>query len=904
MLQRIFLGYDSPFLPLLTRHLLKDRASLASTLVITPTTQSGRILRESLAAEAKALLAPTVSTPGALLQLDEPSVAPTWLEKIAWIETLESITRSEWENFTGLFPEPPDTTDASSDWAVSLAGEIASLRTTLQDHLHNLFSASKFLANTPESARWENLATLENLAERKLTSWGYKSRSSALRANFSLPEKFQNIVLAGITEMPPCLIDALAKHPGDVTCIIPAPESEAALFSPQGIPLVEWSTRELSLDAAVHIAADPGRQALVALDALSQTGGDSSGIALGCADDRTGTILARTLSENGWSAFHPAATQPLPALVRWLRAWREWLSKPSSQNLAALFTHPESTTIIGGLRAQKLRDFNSLRDKHPTASPADLLRVAKSGQPELALSLASIIELRQSFLSTSFPEAVSAHLAALSLSGRSSEATLAQIEAFLEAATPIFPEIRRSHAFWLQTLLSELPTPSAQPPSDRVLDIQGWLELLYEPGDHLVICGMNETFVPARSGGEPWLSENIRKALGLVSDENRHARDAFLLHAMLQMRTATGSATLICGKTGDGGETYLPSRLLFQIPRTDLIPAVKNLFREIEPPEANLIWTRDFTWQIPQVENRDRISVTSLHDYLACPFRFYLKHIVHMSQPEPDRREMNARDFGSITHFVLECWGNDTEARLLSDAEKLAAYFDAKLAEVILERFGKKPPLAIRIQTGSIRQRLAWFAIQQAEIRAEGWEVTGIERKIAIPSNGFILSGMIDRIDRHRETGQLRVIDYKTGDVKDIEKEHRQRITARTVIPAHFRDNQPAFQTGEDSKGKPFEAFWKNLQLPLYALAERIASDGILPIPAYIHLGKTTDNVKITTWDDFTEGDLESAKACADWITTSISGRKFWPPAEKVTYDDFAILSQSAPLAEAFAKTW
>lgn len=900
MPRRIFLGYDRPFLPLLTAHLLADRESLAGTLVMVPTSQSGRILRESLAAGATALLAPTVTTPGALLHLEDARTAPTWLERIAWIEVLESLSESDWQSLTGLFPEPPDTADSSSGWAVSLASEITSLRATLQDHLHNLFSASKFLTSTPEAARWENLATLENLAERRLSSWGYISRSAALRADFSLPGNFQKIILAGITEMPPCLAGAFEKFTGDVTCIIAAPESESAFFSPLGIPTKEWATRELALNAEVQIAADPAQQAQTALDAISRCGASSSAIALGSADDRTGTVLARTLSENGWSAFHPAASQPVPALVRWLQTWKEWLSKASSANLASLLTFPESSAVIGGLRARKLRDLNSLRDDHPTAVPSDLARLAKSGSPELAQAIAAFIELRESFLAKAFPEAISTHLAALRLSGDSSEATLAQIDVFLEAAAPVLPEIRRSHTFWLQTLLSELPIPSAQPSADRVIDVQGWLELLYEPGEHLVICGMNETFVPARSGGEPWLSENIRKALGLVTDENRHARDAYLLHAMLQMRTRTGSARLICGKTGDGGETYLPSRLLFQIPRAGLVPAVKNLFREIEPPEANLIWIRDFTWQTPSVENRGRISVTALRDYLACPFRFYLKHIVSMGAPEPDRREMNARDFGSVTHFVLELWGKDTEARKLTDAEKLSSYFDAKLDEVILEKFGRKPPLAIRIQAGSIRQRLAWFATQQARIRTDGWEITEIERKIAIPSNGFALSGMIDRIDRHRETGQIRVIDYKTGDVKDIEKEHRQKITGRTTIPAHFRENEPAFQTGVDSKGKAFEAFWKNLQLPLYALAERDDSDGILPIPAYLHLGKTADNVRLTTWDDFSEEDLESAKACADWITASVGERKFWPPAEKVTYDDFAILSQNAPLEEAF----
>ncbi|MEP3211777.1 MAG: hypothetical protein ABJQ29_01155, partial [Luteolibacter sp.] len=92
MPRRIFLGYTSPFLPALVSHLLADSDSLPDTLIIVPTSQSGRILRESLAADAGAILSPTVATPGSLLHLDDPAIAPPWLEKIAWIETLEEIT--------------------------------------------------------------------------------------------------------------------------------------------------------------------------------------------------------------------------------------------------------------------------------------------------------------------------------------------------------------------------------------------------------------------------------------------------------------------------------------------------------------------------------------------------------------------------------------------------------------------------------------------------------------------------------------------------------------------------------------------------------------------------------------------------------------------------------------------
>lgn len=896
---KIFLGYDSPFLPLLVGRLLTDRESLAESLVIVPTGQSGRILRESLAAAATAILAPAVSTPGALLHIDDASVAPPWIEKIAWTEALTSIPAEAWANYSDLFPVPPETGDGNSDWAVSLAAEITALRATLQEHRHNLFSASKFLASTPEAGRWENLARLETLAERQLSSWGYISRTTAMRERFSLPVGIRNIILAGITEMPKCLEEALMEFDGKVVSYIAAPESERELFSPLGLPLETWASRELPPHAVTQIAADPAGQAALALAAVSETGVPSTEIALGCPDERSGAVIARAFSENGWSAFHPAAAPPMPPLVRWLTAWKDWLAKPSSRQLAALLSLPESAHLISGNRAQKLTALNKLRDNRAAIEPDAILNLTDPADAALRASISALLGLRRSFLSENFPEAISSHIR--TLDPKSESPLASRIGDFLTEAAPLFPQTDRSHGFWLQTLLSWLPAPTAEPSADRVIDVQGWLELLFEPGAHLVICGMNETFVPSRPGGEPWLSENIRRALKLTADTDRHARDAYLLHAMLMMRRETGSAHLICGKNGPGGETLLPSRLLLRVPRVELVPTVENLFREIEPPEADLIWTRDWKWQPPAVDLPERISVTALRDYLACPFRFYLKHLVRMGVPEPDRREMNARDFGSITHLVVEIWGNNPEKRRLTDPEKIAASLSATLDEVMLREFGKNPPLAIRIQTHAIRQRLEWFAAVQAESAAEGWEIIEIENKFAIPSGAFTISGKIDRIDCHRETGQIRVIDYKTGKAEKVEASHRQKITAKTKKPPHFTEGCPAFLDTTDTKGKPVSFFWKNLQLPLYALARSVGS-GEPPVPAYIHLGQTEENVKFSIWDDFSEEDLESAKACMDWITANLTARAFWPPAEKVEYDDFALLAQNSPLAEAFEK--
>ncbi len=901
MLQRIFLGYESPFLHSLTSYLLNNTPDLAETLIIVPTTQSGRILRENLAAEAGAILAPTVTTPGALMHLDDPSIAPRWLEKIAWIDVMESLSAEDWTAYTGLFPNPPNPEDVSADWAHSLAAEIVSLRTTLEESLHNLYTSAKFLTNTPEQERWENLAQLEDLMEKKLHTWGYQSRSKALRSSFRLPGAFQKIILAGVTEIPSCLADALIAFGGNLSVLIAAPESEQDHFSELGIPLTVWSERHLPESAIATVCADPASQADAACQAIAAIGADSSEIALGSAEDATGTILSHLLDKKGWTAFHPASRGAMPSLHRWLHSWKKWILQPSSRHLAALLTLPESTGLITGNRAQIQLDLNLFRDNHPTIEPTDILEQLSntSSLGHLRDSIQSLLFSRDTFLKQAFPKAIRNHLATLEIQSDSAISTLTSIDDFLVRATPLFSQLRRNHLFWLQILLTELSAPASQPPADRVIDIQGWLELLYEPGNHLIICGMNETFVPARPGGEPWLSENIRNKLGITSISNRHARDSYLLHSMIRMREASGSSHLFCGKTSSSQQGLLPSRLLLQVPREKLANTVKNLFREIHPPEANLAWERDFTWQTPKSEPPQKLYVTSLTDYLSCPFRFYLKHIVRATESDPDRREMNHRDFGSLAHNALENWGQDPDARKLTNPKKIHDYLRAELQRLAAIQFGSKPPVAVRIQCLAIEQRLKWFSEIQAKASQDGWEILHVERKIALKSNGFIISGKVDRVDRQRETGALRVIDYKTGKVESTESEHRKKITVSTKIPGHILEKYPPIHTVSDGK-KSADYYWRNLQLPLYALAEKTDSSPDVPTPCYIQLGTSQQDVKFVPWETFNQSDLDSATACLDWITHSISQQNFWPPSESVKYDDYALLSQSAPLVEAF----
>ena len=904
MVEREFLGWDRPFLVKAVAWLLERREQLPSLLVVVPTAQSGRRLREALAEEAGAVLSPKVVTPGWFLQTRDDEAAADWMDRVAWVEVLENV--ADWSEYEALFPAQPGE---GKNWAGGLAREMAGLRRSLQENGLLLSTAARKLRETVEAERWEALGKLEDLVEKKLNSWGLKSRSRMLAEGLKMPTGISRVVLAGVAEMPPLVERAWLVWPVPVTVLIGAPESEADNFSTIGRPLANWSQRPLPWpDGSIQVVADPRQQAVEALRVVGEMKTPSNEVALGSADGEVGDELARAFTREGWPAFHPAASVVTGGLARWFKVWGEWLADPTLATLADLLSLPETGVLVAGKRAQKAKRLAELRDRWMVVRTEDLQRriatenfrneFDKESAAELLKAAEALEGWRGSLLGNDFGGAVERLLGALARTGPATEEASNAMAAWLTTAAPLMARVKRGAGFWIEQMLSEVPSPAPLPPAGRVLDVQGWLELFHEPGRHLVLCGMNDGKVPARGGGEPWLSEASRDKLGLIKDADRAARDAFLYQAMVEARRDGGRVDVICGKSGAGGESLLPSRLLLAASRDELPGRVKALFKDVEPPEAGLRWHADWQWTPRVVPPPVRLNVTSLGDYLKCPFRYYLKHVVKMQGSEAGRAEWNARDFGTVAHEVLERWGRDTEAREFEKTEAIHGWLSAELDRVVREWFGKRVPLAVRIQTEALRQRFAWLSRVQAINRVVGWEVVDVERKVELPVGEALIVAKIDRIDRHRDTGRLRVLDYKTGEVDGVDKAHRKKLTTSSTLPLHLTMDCPAVYRGED-KGKSADYLWHNLQLPLYAAA-LVKRGEALPAPAYFTLSKTETEVDIHEWPGFEMADLEAAQACADWVAGQIAAGVFWPPAEKVIYDDYAVLAAGRAFEEMF----
>lgn len=884
-MQREFLGWDAPFLGRAVDRLWARRHELPATLVVVPTAQAGRRLRQALA-ERGGCLGPRVTTPGRLLAA--AVAAPDAAEVAAWMGVLEGV--DDWDRLAAAFPVAPGRGEPAG-WALALAKSLAGLRRTLSDNGMTIGGAARVLAPTVEGERWRALAGLEAAVEETLGRLGVESRSRQFErlARDGLAGTGA-VVLAGICDLPPVLARALRDR--NATCLIAAPDAEADAFDEWGRPRVEaWAERELAWPARgeVVLCADPRQQADNAVALVAKAGTPSDELALGSADEETAGELARAFTRAGWTAHHPGARTPAPAAT-WLAAWRAFVERPDAAAAIDLLGLPGAGVLVGGLRAQRVRALAAARDVWLARDRADLARAGElgprdPGQLALARETLELLERRRGgFLGDGFAAAAARLLDQVDPGGG-----FAGAREWLAAMDRVLAAAGRPAGVWLELLADALDRDGPPPPDGRVVDVQGWLELLHEPGRHLVVCGMNEGKVPAPAAGETWLPDAARRLLGLATDAGRAARDAFLLRAMVEARRAGGRVDMLLGKAGAGGDALLPSRLLLAAGGAELARRVGLLFAGVAPPEAGLAWQCDWRWRPRAEAFGGRLSVTAFRDYLACPFRFYLKHVLGMVAAEPERVGWNARDFGTIAHTVLEAWGRDAEAREFSKVEALEAWLDAALERVVAARFGERVPLAVRIQADALRRRLAWFARVQACEAAAGWRVEAVEHKFEFALGGVTVVGKADRIDRHRD-GRRRVLDYKTyARRRPVEGDHRVAVTPATVLPQHLEGVEAVLCPAANGKAMR----WTNLQVPLYS-----AGLGAIDELGYFILGASQGEVGIELWNGFHPADAGSALACAGWVAARIAAGAFWPPAGKVKYDDAAVLAMGRPLAE------
>ncbi|CAA6690157.1 MULTISPECIES: PD-(D/E)XK nuclease family protein [unclassified Lentimonas] len=903
------LDWNLPLLPAITQQLLAgadgDFIDLSSILVIVPTVQSGRRLREALALAAndRGLFPPDIVTPDVFLGQaikDEP-IANEESATAAWVTVLGAIDCTQFE---ALFPIAPEQ---NTSWQLGMAQRLMQLRNELgEEGLDFTLTAQRTAESGHEPTRWRELARLEGLYLDQLRARTLKDPKLARREaaqNYEVPKQIQRIILAATPDPQPLPLQALERAAESIPVEVWIYGPEDASFDQWGRPITEyWTQRPLDLEAwDCHLQTLAAPKPTAAWIAATMQDKAPESVLLGLADPTLNPIVVDALSRSEIASYDPEG-QPLHigGVGRLTELLCQLCDDRSTSTIRILLQHPDIQEWLNITRSsnETLRQLDRLFEDHLAPDLNTLIHFAKrKTSPDLHNTLNQLDRLAEDLGATKhFPSALAQALQQI-YAGKQIEASAQSDVPWKERADAIrkllnnaaeadnlFPKL--PSAFSRSAFRQNLQRSRVYPDRPRdAHDLLGWLELLWNDAPHLILAGLNEGIVPESIVGDAFLPEALREELGLRTNAQRFARDAYLLEALCRRRAGElGRIDILVPQAGDDHTPLKPSRLLFLGQPETLLTRTRQLFKDTEDSsveiEHSAAWKLTPPAGLPLPES---ISVSAFKSYLQCPFRFFLRHILKMRTVDVETRELNPAAFGNLFHDTVA----ELKGRTLDDSIDQAALvkkLHAITEQMLKHRYGDKLSFALRLQHEALMSRVIAFVEHQAEDIATNGRIAILdtEEDFEIPLSGFIIKGRIDRIDQHGE--RLELIDYKTSNSPVSPEKAHLAVVAKKAPPAHLP--QEAFF---DHEGKTYR--WTDLQLPLYVLAKR-ESGSERPSVAYFNLGQTIEKSGIERWEGFTDSHLDSARVCAQAVIEKIKAGVFWPPSQDVheAYDDFAAL--------------
>jgi ATP-dependent helicase/nuclease subunit A len=456
-----------------------------------------------------------------------------------------------------------------------------------------------------------------------------------------------------------------------------------------------------------------------------------------------------------------------------------------------------------------------------------------------------------------------------------------EINAVLEKLTKVPPNldvpVDWSEAIaWVHEQLQAIQLPPQ--PSNTSIEMIGWLELALDDAPVLMLTGMHDGVIPESVNSDAFLPNRLRSELGLIDNARRYARDAYVMLNLLHTRQ---ELHFIMNRLSADGDPLTPSRLMMAVPSDHIAERVRLLVSNPPAPMQQVEgWpTRKIQSNVPiPPPNPDRsvadMAVTDFKKYSECPYRYYLNRVEKARAFDHPPLELDGGAFGDLVHHVLEGLITAPVAES-TDADALNDWLVEALDEEADRRYGAQMPPALIIQLEQAKLRLAAFAEHQAQHAREGWRIRHIEHSVQrgqgirweLPNGVMEIHGRIDRIDFNERTGEIAVLDYKTGDTSDDPRKiHVKR-----------------------------DGCWVDWQLPLYG--QLISTLDILDLSnvkfGYVLLPKNAQQTRFV-FADFSLEEHASAIASAKAIAQNVLDRVFWPPSNKLPldWDDYRWITQ------------
>jgi len=897
-IEQVFLNWDTPGLAAAVDWLVGRFGSgraidLGNVVVAVPGARAGRRLLEMLVERTEraglVLCPPQIVTVGALPELlyeARQPFADDLVQQLTWIEALRHFNPGRLAHVVAAAPRDDDL----MAW-IALGEMLARLHRELAaDALdfRQVADCGARIEQFREDRRWQTLADVQQAYLDTLDRLGLWDRQTARLYAIRQGECHtdRRIVLLGTVDLngsQRLMLDQVADR---TTALIVANEDLAERFDEHGCLKPEaWRYVPIELsDERIEVADTPADQAEAVVRAIASFAGRYGGeqITIGVPDERLVPHIEQRLQQHAVPVRYGVG-RPLSQSgpCRLLEAVADYLEHGSFAALAALVRHPDVERWLARkeIAAAGLRELDEYHGEHLPYRLGDRWLGRAESYRKVKRVHAAINDLLAQLAGDAQPlrqwGPSAAQLLVDVFGGSALDRTNSADNAVLTACEKV-RDVLQSHASVpeqlmpvltgadaMRLLLRQLQRDTIAAPANRgAVELLGWLELPLDDAAALIVTGFCEGAVPSSLNADLFLPDQLRRALGIEDNDRRYGRDAYALSVLAASRE---QLHLIAGRSGPQRDPLAPSRLLFACDEETVARRAKRFFSEKEEPRpvdsgAGYPNRGVSSFEVPRpqplAEPVDSMSVTEFKSYLACPYRYYLRHRLRLAALDDSAGELDGASFGTLAHEVLGRFGAG-ESAASTDADEIGQLLGRTLDQVVAAWYGDSPLSAVRVQVEQLRRRLEAFARWQAGWAREGWRIEYVERgpeegeaALIVDDRPMVLRGRIDRIDVNGSTGRRIIFDYKTFDTaKTPDQTHRIR--------------------GE----------WTDLQLPLYRhLARGLGIEGPIEL-AYIAIPKDVTKIGplVAEW---TDQELREADLTAEAVIRRVRRETFWPPAD------------------------
>jgi ATP-dependent helicase/nuclease subunit B len=357
----------------------------------------------------------------------------------------------------------------------------------------------------------------------------------------------------------------------------------------------------------------------------------------------------------------------------------------------------------------------------------------------------------------------------------------------------------------------------------RGIQVIGLLEARNLDFDCLILPSMNEGIFPRRSEKDMFINQKVRSIVGLPDTQGREN-----LYYYYYTELTKGKKEVYISYVAEEERDVASRFINLQTTVTQRDDSVTKLARTaFELNKREVKKTPEMIKSLYQYLQHDGLSPTALSDYRKCPYRYYLKYMVRITEPKMIMEEPGAKEWGEVMHSAVRNFYRYHFPRGFSEPElsQAESVMERELEKALARNrsLAVEPKAATFIDLNVFKTRMHHFLQTEVLRFKDGFEIfkAALERKakhhIAVNGAQVRVYGYIDRIDLKKE--QYYIIDYKTG-----------RIPSRST-----------FEIGDD---------FTEFQLPLYALMFSKEHFDIVGGMMYYEIGRQSRTIDIVEGKD------------------------------------------------------